>query len=128
MLVTLVFITGLLGVPHILAASQGYTPQEVSDVPPEWKNLPPVTELKPDPACEVKLDKVVIINHPGGVGQTVQVQGSGAVPTKPARFKLLVDPVRRTYRTVKAPLTDEAKRELEKLRQQHLEEAAFPKR
>jgi len=124
MLVALVFVAGLLGVPHILAASQGYTPQEVSNVPPEWKNLPPVTELKPDPACEVKLEKVVIINHPGGVGQTVQVRGSGAVPTEPVRFKLLIDPVRRTYRTVKVPLTDKMRQELEKLRQQHLKEAA----
>lgn len=124
MLVALVFVAGLLGVPRILAASQGYTPQEVSNVPPEWKNLPPVTELKPDPACEVNLERVVIINHPGGVGQTVQVRGSGAVPSDPVRFKLLIDPVRRTYRTVKVPLTDKMRQELEKLRQQHLEEAA----
>lgn len=124
MLAAVVFLIGLLEVPRILVASQGYTPQEVSNVPPEWKNLPPITKLKPDPACEVKLEKVVIINHPGGVGQTVQVRGSGAVPSEPVRFKLLIDPVQRTYRTVKVPLTDKMKQELEKLRQQHLRETA----
>ena len=123
MLTAVVLISGLLGVPRLFAASSGYTPQEVPNVPPEWRNLPMVMELKPDHVCEVKLDKVVVINHPGGVGQTVQIQGSGTVPNEPVRFKLSIDPIRRTYRTVEVPVTDETRRELEELRQQHLDKA-----
>ena len=121
MLTAVVLMGGLLGVPHLFAASSGYTPQEVPNVPPEWKNLPLVTELKPDLQCEVKLDRVMVISHPDGTRQTVRISGHVSPSSPPVRFKLSIDPVRRTYRTVQVPLTGEMRQRLEVVLQSWLD-------
>ncbi|MEW6173155.1 MAG: hypothetical protein AB1510_08855 [Bacillota bacterium] len=102
-------VAGLLSVPQIVAANSGYSPQpqEVPNIPQELRNLPRVMELKPDPACEVKLDRVVIINFPNGVGQEVQVSETFPPGKKPIAYSLEIDAVRGTYKTLKDVITEE---------------------
>jgi hypothetical protein len=109
------FVAGLLGVPQIVAANSGYSPQpqDVPNVPQELRNLPRMMELKPDPACEVKLDRVVVINFQNGVGQEVQVSETVPPGKKPIAYSLEIDSVRGTYKTLKEVIIEKPQRYLE---------------
>ncbi|MEW6181929.1 MAG: hypothetical protein AB1500_01965 [Bacillota bacterium] len=113
--IALVFVAALLCVPQIVAADSGYNPQpqEIPNVPQELRNLPRMMELKPDPACEVKLDKVVIINSPNGVGQEVQVSETVPPDKRPLAYSLEIDSVRGTYKTLKEVITEKPQRQLD---------------